>query len=155
MEHNSSFESFELQFTQQAQNFYRETSKWATFLAILGFLGSGFMVIIAFIMFAMGSIIGEGMGNNPMAGMFSGGIFGGVYILFAIINFFPALYMFKFASKAKTALNNNSTTELTESFENLKSYFKFTGIAVIVVIALYIVLIIGAVVVGASAASGM
>lgn len=152
MEHKSQFDSFELQFTEQAQRFYSETAKWATFLSIIGFLGSAFMVLIGLVMFAMGSAIGSGMGNSPMAGMFSGGLFGGFYLVFALINFFPAYYMYKFASKAKAALNNNDTATLTESFENLKSYFKFTGIAVIVVIALYALIIIGVVIVGASAA---
>lgn len=155
MEHDSKFDSFELQFTQQSQRFYSETSKWATFLSIIGFLGSGFMVLLGLVMFAMGSAIGSGMGNNPMAGMFSGGLLGGFYLVFALINFFPAYYMYKFASKAKAALNNNDTTTLTESFENLKSYFKFTGIAVIVVIALYALIILGVIIVGASAATGI
>jgi hypothetical protein len=151
-EQKSQFDSFELQFTQQAQSFYSETAKWATFLSIIGFLGSALMILVAIIMFAMGSVIGSGMGNNPMAGMFSGGLLGGFYLVFALINFFPAYYMYKFASKAKAALNNNDTATLTESFENLKSYFKFTGIAVIIVIALYALVIIGAVIVGVSAA---
>jgi hypothetical protein len=155
MEHNSQFDSFEMQFTQQAQSFYGETAKWATFLSIIGFLGSVLMILGALFMFAMGSTIGAGMANNPLAGMFSGGLLGGFYLVFAIINFFLAYYMYKFASKAKAALASNNTMALTESFESLKSYFKFTGITVIVVIALYILVIIGAIIVGVSAASGM
>lgn len=150
MEESSKFESFELQFTEQAQRFYNETAKWATFLSIIGFLGSAFMVILALIMFALGSTMASTMGSSPIAGMFSGGLFGGFYLLFALINFFPALYMFKFASKAKAALNGNSTGTLTESFENLKSYFKFTGIAVIIIISLYILLFFGVIIAGVS-----
>lgn len=153
MEENSKFDSFELQFTQQAQSFYNETAKWATFLSIIGFLGSVLMIIFSFFMFAMGSSMASTMSNSPIAGMFSGGLFGGFYLLFAIINFFPAYYMFKFASKAKEALRSSSTGTLTESFENLKSYFKFTGIAVIVFISLYIILFFGIIV--AAASSGM
>ncbi|PZR15565.1 MAG: hypothetical protein DI539_18255 [Flavobacterium psychrophilum] len=152
MEQNSSFESFELQFTQQAQEYYHQTAKWATFLSIIGFIGSGLMVIVALAMFAIGSSMASTMGNNPMAEVFSGGMLGGFYLLFAVINFFPALYMFKFASKAKAALSEHNTVTLTESFENLKSYYKFTGIAVIIIITLYILLFFGVIVAGVSSA---
>ncbi|MNJ95193.1 hypothetical protein D3C87_129000 [compost metagenome] len=155
MEHNSSFDSFELQFTQQAQGFYREAAKWATFLSIVGFIGTAFMVIAALFMFAMGSTFGSSMGDSPLAGMLSGGLLGGSYLFFAILNFFAAYYLFKFASKTKQAFANNDGAALTESFENLKSYYKFTGIFVIVIIALYILAIIGAIVVGVGAAATM
>lgn len=155
MEDKSSFESFELQFTQQAQGFYREAAKWATFLSIIGFIGTAFMVIVALIMFAMGSTFGSAMGNSSLAGIVSGGLVGGFYLLFAVINFFAAYYMFKFASKTKQAFSNNDGFALTESFENLKSYYKFTGIVAIVVIALYILAIIGIAIAGIGAASSM
>ena len=148
----SQFESFELQFTKQAQDYYHQTAKWATFLSIIGFIATGLMVIFALVMFAIGGAMASTMANNPMAGMFSGGMLGGFYLLFAIINFFPALYMFRFASKAKAALSENSTATLTESFENLKSYYKFTGLAVIIMISIYILFFFGLIIAGVSSA---
>lgn len=155
MEHNSSFESFELQFTQQAQDFYRETAKWAMFLSIIGFIATAFMVIAALFMFAMGSMMGASMAGSPLAGLFSGGLLGGIYLFFAVLNFFAAYYMFKFASKTKQAFTNNDGAALTDSFANLKSYYKYVGIITIVIIALYALTFIIAIVSGIGAASGM
>ncbi|MCR5863586.1 DUF5362 family protein [Flavobacterium sp. J372] len=52
------------------------------------------------------------------------------------------LYLFKFASNTKKALNSNNSDSLTDAFENLKSHYKFLGIVMIIVIASYIVGII-------------
>lgn len=36
-----------LQLTEESKSFLREIAKWAYFLSILGFVGVGFMVILA------------------------------------------------------------------------------------------------------------
>ena len=155
MEENSHFDSFELQFTNQSKEFLATAGKWATFLAIIGFIVLGLMLLGALAMFAMGSALqGMGAGAGPMAGMMSGGILGGVYLVLAVVCFFPTLYLFRFGSKAKQAVNSNSTPELTECMGNLKSYFKFLGIFTIVTIVFYIILFIVMIGVGVSAASG-
>lgn len=155
MEENSQFDSFELQFTKQAQGFYREASKWATFLSIMGFIATALLVIFGLMMFALGDALGAGMAGNPMAGYMTGGVLGAFYLIFAALNFFPALYMYKFASKTREALYNNDTNTLTASFENLKSYFKFTGIVVISVIGIYVLIFLLAIVGAIGAATGL
>lgn len=154
MEEKSHFDSFELQFTNEAKDFLATAGKWATFLAIMGFIALGFMVIGALGMFAVGGALGN-MGGAGALGMMSGGVIGGIYLVFAILGFFPTLYLFKFGSKAKQAVNNSTTAELTESLGNLKSYFKFLGIFTIIIIVFYIIAAIAMVAVGASAAAGM
>jgi hypothetical protein len=155
MEENSHFDSFELQFTNQSRDFLATAGKWATFLSIVGFIVLGLMFLGALAMFAMGSAL-DGMGGaaSPMAGMMSGGIIGGIYLVIVILCFFPTLYLFRFGSKAKQAVNNNSTAELTECMGNLKSYFKFLGIFTIATMVFYIILFIVMIAVGVSAATG-
>ncbi|ALM47792.1 hypothetical protein AMR72_02080 [Flavobacterium psychrophilum] len=154
MEEKSHFDSFELQFTNEAKDYLAIAGKWATFLSIIGFIGLGFMVIGALAMFSLGSALGSMAGGGAM-GMMSGGVLGGIYLVFAVLGFFPTLYLFKFGSKAKQAVNNSTTAELTESLGNLKSYFKFLGIFTIIIIVFYIIAAIAAVAIGASAAAGM
>lgn len=154
MEENSHFDSFELQFTNEAKDFLATAGKWATFLSIVGFIVLGFMLLGSFAMFAMGSAL-EGMGAaaGPMAGM-SGAVLGSIYLVLVVLCFFPTLYLFKFGSKAKQAVSSNSTVELTECIGNLKSYFKFMGIFTIITIVFYIILFIVMMAVGISAAAG-
>ena len=119
----SSFDSFELQFTTEAQSFLRETAKWAKFLAILGFIFVGLYVIMALVMFAAGgSMAAASQDLEGMEGMGAGGMMGAVgaaggivYLLAALLYFFPVLYLYRFATKAQFALNNNSTDQLTSS----------------------------------------
>jgi len=162
MEHNSSFDSFELQFTPVAQGFFRETAKWAKFLSIVGFVLIGFMVIGAFAMFAMGGAgsMDEMDGMNSMGGGMGmmgamGAALGVVYLLVALLYFFPVLYLYKFASKAKQALDGNNTEELTSAFENLKSHYKFVGILTAIVLIIYALFFILAIVAGIGAAAAM
>jgi len=158
-EQESAFNKFELQLTQQAQDFVRETAKWATLLSIVGFIFIGFMVLAAFGMFAMGATMGSGFGNGaagmgPMAamGMFGGAAMGVFFLVMAVFYFFPVLYLFKFASNAKNALNTNNTENLTTAFENLKSHYKFVGILTIIGISFYVIAIVISIV-GAVAAN--
>lgn len=159
MEHNSSFDSFELQFTPVAQGFLKEIAKWASFLSVMGFIFIGFLVLGALAMFAVGGAMGagdmQGMGGMGMMGMLGGATLGVIYLVIAVLYFFPVMYLFKFASNAKKALSGNNTEQLTASIENLKSHYKFIGILTIVGIVFYVVIFIVAIIAGIGAASGM
>lgn len=155
MENNSSFESFELQLTNESKDYLSTAAKWCTFLAIVGFIFLGLGVLGSLISIAGGNSYGSAMGGNPAVGMMSGTLAGVFSLIIIILAFIPTLYLYKFASKTKQALANNDTNDLTESMKNLKSYFKFMGILTIIVIILYIVIIIGVIAFAASAAAGM
>ncbi len=155
MEQNSAFDSFELQLTEQSKGFLKETGKWAMFLSILGFIGLGFMLLGGIGMFAGSAAIDRGaaMGGNPMP--FPSSIFGLVYLIMAILYFFPIFFLYKFSSNIKQAIATSNTVQLTEALKNLKSHYKFVGIITIVAIVGWIVGMIVMVGVVASAASGM
>jgi len=154
LESKSAFDNFELQFTLPAQAFLRETAKWASFLSILGFIFIGLMVVFGLVMFAAGGAMGSLGGGAGMFGALGGATIGGVYIVIALFYFFPVLYLFRFASSTKQALNTNNTERLTAAMENLKSHYKFLGILAIIMIAIYALVFVFAIVAGVSAASG-
>ncbi|WP_294818545.1 DUF5362 family protein [uncultured Flavobacterium sp.] len=136
---SSSFDSFELQLTSLAKEYLTETAKWAKFLSIMGFIFLGFMLLGALSMFALGSSI-DNFGGGGFGTAF--GAFAGVlYLLVALLYFFPVLYLYKFATKARTALYGNNSQELTAALENLKSHYKFVGILTIVILAFYVLMI--------------
>ncbi len=135
---------FDLQVDQQSSVFLAESAKWARFLAILGFIMCGMLVLVGLF---MGSFLAGRMSSMNIGGstMFSGGIFTFVYILIALLYFFPCLYLFHFGSKMRTALRNNDQEILLESFKNLKSCFKFYGILAIIVLGFYAIALIAAI----------
>ncbi|MFT7588091.1 MAG: hypothetical protein ACI959_000297 [Limisphaerales bacterium] len=124
-----------LSITPAIQTFLRETAKWAKFISILGFIGLGLMIVAAI---AMATVLGSLMQSEMGAmGAMGGGAFSVVYILIALLYFFPILYLYRFASKMQRALDGNDQTFLLESFESLKSHYKFIGILAAIFMAFY------------------
>jgi hypothetical protein len=138
MEQNTQAPLFELQVDHQSSSYLADTARWAKFIAIVGFIFCGLLVIIAIFAgsFIAGSFsrFGGGMGSDGVAAYGSGigAIFTILYILAAIVCFFPNLYLFNFANKMKVALRNNDQEQLTQSFRHLKACYRFIGILLII-----------------------
>jgi ABC-type dipeptide/oligopeptide/nickel transport system permease component len=133
--------SGELELSRSSQNYLNETRKWATFFAIMLFIGAGLAILFGIIMLIVGSTIGSTMAYSPY-GAAGGGMMGVVMIAMSLFYFLPAYYLYQFASKMKTALQRQNSEQLEESFKNLKSHYKLLGILIIVGIGLYIIAII-------------
>lgn len=148
----SSFDSFELQLSNTAKDFLKETAKWAYFLSIIGFIFLGLFVLLAFFMFSLGSTLGNlgGMSGMGAMGAMGGAFIGVIYLLIALLYFFPILYLFKFASKTKKAIAENSTELLTDGLSSLKSHYKFVGILMVIVLSFYAIVFV---IVGITAAA--
>ncbi|WP_445454716.1 hypothetical protein [Flavobacterium sp. 25HG05S-40] len=152
MEEQNNFKLNEL-----AVSAVRESAKWCMFLAIVGFIFIGLMVVAGlFMAVAMSAIpddpYGGGMGMDPFSAIKS--YLGAVYIVMALIYFFPVYYLFNYAKKMKEALQSFNENILADALVNLKSHHKFLGIFTIVMIAVYIIAIIAFVGVFASMAGG-
>ncbi|MEC3908586.1 DUF5362 family protein [Tamlana sp. 2201CG12-4] len=141
MEQKSAFDSFELDINQDIKEYLNETSKWSHFLSILGFLGIGLMAIGG-VGFSFYTGLNNFEGNTAYGLGYSAGI-GLVYILLALVYFFPVLYLFKFSKHMKTALKLKNNKNLKSAFLNLKSHYKFMGIFTIVIISLYLLILVG------------
>ncbi|WP_312343884.1 DUF5362 family protein [Chryseobacterium binzhouense] len=136
METKSPFEQFEeLKIDRISKEFLAEAAKWTAFLAILGFIGIGFFVIVALIMMFAGSTLSMG----PMVGSMGIGL---VYLIIAGFYFIPINYLYKFSTNMKNALRNNNQSALTNAFEYLKSHYKFIGILTLILISFYVMLFI-------------
>jgi len=122
-----------------------ETARWAKFLAIVGFVLIGFMVLMVIFAGAFLGTLTSGFRTSetsaPAAGMAASFQFF-FLILFVAIYFFPCLFLFHFANKMKTALAANDQETLNTSFQNLKKFFRFIGILTIIVLAFYAIIIL-------------
>ncbi|HEX2900751.1 MAG TPA: hypothetical protein VHS96_13600 [Bacteroidia bacterium] len=146
-----------LQLSPNSTSFLESTAKWARFLSILGFIGIGFMVLAALMMFAGGAMFSERAssvyGSRGVLGGAPLGLIGVVYLFMAALYFFPVLYLNKFASKMLNAITMRDSMTLESSFEQLRNHYRFVGIITIVMIGLY-VLGIMAMVMGGIASGG-
>ena len=132
MEANTATGLFELQVDHESTNYLKDAARWAKFLSIVGFICIGLFVLMA--LFA-GSIVGtmySSMGVGATGGAFGGAAITIVYLLCALLYFFPCLYTFNFAKKMQDALRNNDQNLLNQSFRNLKACYRFLGILMVI-----------------------
>ena len=95
---------------------------WSKFLAIIGYIGVAFMVLSGVIVFFLPDEMG---------------FFGFLYLIIAVLYYYPSSYLYKFAANTRYALNSNIQNGLNDGFSNLASWFKFYGVMIIVVMSLY------------------
>jgi len=128
----------QLMINSEIKVYLLEISKWAKFLAILGLIGVSLMIIISLsISIFMGDIT-QDFGD---VGIPAFGIFGALlYSLLAAIMAIPMIYLYRFSTHIKDALNNDNSLALSLAFRNLKSHYKFYGILTIILIVFYAIL---------------
>jgi hypothetical protein len=145
MEPTTPINLFDLQFDSQSGAYLGEAARWARFLAILGFIGTGLLVIIGVF---MGTTMSGALSSMGVMGGLGGGMIAVIYILMALLYFFPCLYLFRFGSGVRTATRNNDQQSLVSSLKNLKSCFKYFGVLSIIIMSLYALAIIAMVIGG-------
>lgn len=117
----------------------KATRPWVKFLAIVWFVG----LIIA-VLFGLAMITGiyGGFSTPGMPKSFTK-VFGVFYIVMALVYVMPILYLYRYA---KAIAGLGSSTEMAtfeEALKQQKSFWKYLGIYIIVVVVLYVLLIIG------------
>ena len=147
-------ENRKIEIGQETLGYLDTTRKWTMFFAILGFIGIGLMLIFGLL---AGSLIGKLMGGmssmssmSGMEGMAPARAVGGVASIFifvvllivAVIYFFPLLFLFRFSKHTANAVANLDANEMNLGFKNLKSYWKYLGILVIVILSIYLLVLI-------------
>ena len=127
--------------TEDMRSYIYDTTKWTNFLAIFGFVVSGFLILTAF-------TIGPAMTTDPklaeaMAASKLSPIALTIFcLIFAFATFYPSLLLFKYTTKAKLGVLYGEQASLNEAFSKIKSLFKYWGIITLIGSLLYVVVII-------------
>ena len=117
------------------------TKTWTKFISIMGFIGSGFMVLCGIFVTLAGTLLPESQGNKIPT------FVGLVYIIFSIFYIIPSVYLFKYSSALDRFLCNKTASELEAALAYQKSFWKFVGILCVIGIILFFVGIIAAIVI--------
>ena len=139
MEQSSPTGLFELHIDAPSSAHLNEAAKWGKFLSIVGFVFCGLFALFAlfagafFSAMLRSSAMDNGLGAGPSMG---GGFFTIIYFLFAVLYFFPCLFLFRFSTKMRSALRTDDQQLLVDSFKNLKVCLRFLGIVTIVYLSL-------------------
>lgn len=123
---------------------FLEMAKWTKFLAIMGFIMMGIMIVAGLF---MGSIFASLPVYNTV-GALSGIGFAVFYTLISAIYFYPVYALYKFSTLIKQALAHNDTAIFNEAIAYKKNMYKYMGILMIIILAMYALIFMFAIMVG-------
>jgi len=119
--------------TELAIESLRQTRPWVLFLSVLAFLGSGFMLLAGIGMTIVGLVASKGQGFQSLIGL--------AYIPFGLVYVYPAVKMWAYGSAISRLSMSRSTSDLEAALVQQKHIWKFLGIAAIVMIIVYALMI--------------
>ncbi len=143
---NSPLETQHLHLNENGKRDLKSTAGWSMFLSIAGIIGALFLLGISIIFLIIGPLFSEFQDfdflTNGMDGLsmpFT--LMGILYLLFAVLYFFPSYFLLLFSTRSKKAIYENNQSKLDEAFKNLKRTFKFFGIMMIISLVISFILI--------------
>lgn len=143
--HHTQEELSNLIVTEQMRANIYDMTKWAGFLAVIGFIISGIWIIAAL---TLGPAVNHTFLLTSKLNSFlipTKLVVTGVNLIFAFAVFYPSLLLFKFANRGKYAVLNGEQQSFDEAFSKLRSLMKYWGIITIILIGLYLLLFVAAI----------
>jgi hypothetical protein len=106
----------------------RQTRPWAMLFSVLSFLGSGFMLLASLGMMVFGATSGAGLRSVA---------FGLFYVPFAGLYVYPGVKLWAYGSSIARLVATRSQADLESALGQQKSFWKYSGIAAVVMIVVY------------------
>ena len=105
------------------------TKPWVRLCSIMGFISTIFIFLAG---------IGLMAGGAASAGIPFGTGVGVVYMLMGLLYFMPSLFLFRYASAIALAQDSNSSSDIVAALGHQKSFWKFVGIVMIVMLVVMV-----------------
>ena len=132
---------FELSIDGSAQAYLKDAARWAKFLAIVGFIFCAFFLVFALLAGTLSDMF-TSLGSqsfNVVARILITIVYSGL----ALLNFFPCLFLYRFAYKMQQALQDNNQELLNSSFRNMRSFYRFIGVVMIISLCFWVLALLG------------
>lgn len=148
-------ESGGMRIGEEDKSLLASTARWSQFISIVMFVSYGLALLFIIFWLIATAVAGFSMYDMGMAygGAAAAQIYAAVMwpvmvfsLVMLIVQMLPAIYLYRFARKAKEAVASNSEAAMTESFRNLRGSIKVTGILYIAGIAALIIFSVAAVI---------
>jgi hypothetical protein len=123
----------------------RATKPWVRLVSIMGFIGSAFIILAAMGMLVFGVLSSE-FGAAAGLGLAA------VYLLMGCLYFFPALFLFRYASAIHSLVNGGDSKSMELALLSQMNFWRLLGIMTLAMLCLYGALLFLGVVVGMFAA---
>jgi hypothetical protein len=131
-------ENLKLEIEQPTLKQLNTARKWAMFLAIIGFIFLGIMIVVGLIAGTFLKTFSSGENNFGISDKL-------VFIpilLIGLIYFFPVLFLFRFSKYVSRSIQNLDKLQFHKAVKNLKLYFAYIGILIIIILSIYIAILI-------------
>ncbi|MBK7434373.1 MAG: hypothetical protein IPI66_11035 [Chitinophagaceae bacterium] len=137
----------DLQVDAEVQQHLSDAAKWARFIAIVGFVLCGILVLAELItVFDTDFSVGRRSNYDTRKTQEISPVFSLVILfVFTLLWFFVSLYTYRFAVKMRSAIANTDQFSFTDSMHNLARTYRFLGIVTIVYLALIVLGVIAGV----------
>jgi len=112
--------------------------KWTMFLSISGFIFLGLIIIIGIIAGVFLAAFKSGGANSKIPDY----IMFVIFFVCAVVYSFSVHFLFRFSKHMANAVQTLDKQELYKAFRNLKSYFVYFGIFIIIILTFYVLLLI-------------
>jgi hypothetical protein len=109
------------------------TRPWVRFIGVLMIIGCVFLILMAVIIMSVGGFFGAGQDLGPVTGM----LLGFVYVLMAVLYFFPARYLLRYGAAIKEMQGGTNSRAMEEALGHQASFWRFIGILAVAILALY------------------
>jgi len=137
------------------------TKPWVRFVSVMTFIGAAFMLLVAVGMFftsismnsAGGSVMAKASSNNLLAGNLGLVGLGSFYVVSAFIYIYPGVKLWKYANCIGSLLQSGSEADLVAALKQQRSFWKFAGIMMIIMLVIFVIFIGFGVVAGIAVAS--
>ena len=122
----------------------RRTQPWVFFLSLVGFFNVAFMGLLAVVSYV--GIETQRVGREvPLAALL-------VYPLLMVLWLIPSFYLYKYAKRIRTFVAQGHQAQLEAAMEAQRRFWSFTGVVAAVVVALTVLVVVAAMVIGVMAA---
>jgi len=140
--YNRPQEMLHLSIDEEARGHLLETVRWTKFIAIVGFVFLGLLLLGAL---GMGTGI-TGMSELSGLGSSLGVAMMIVYLLVALLYFFPIFYLYKYSVLIKPAIHTSNQEQFNLALSYQRKMYTFIGVLCLVILGLYAVLLVFAII---------
>lgn len=123
-----------IEIDQQSLKYLNSTRKWTMFFAVLGFIFIGLILIAGIVAGAFLTIFNSGMAGTGIPQW----LLAVIFLVVAVIYFFPVLFLFRFSSNMRDAVHSLSQEKIKKAFRNLKAYVTYIGVLLIIGLCFYV-----------------
>ena len=134
---------FGIQIDLDSRDYLLESCKWAKFLAIVGMVITGLLMVLMFFSFFSLSLV-----KDTFSSFYT--LYSLVYLGVIALYSYPVIALYRFSKKVRIGIDQADQVEFNEGLRFLKATFRYIGIMTIIIIALYSIILLIALIGGIS-----